>query len=551
MKKVSLALVLLGAIALSPFAARSQDGGKKGAKVASAVATRGNAEGISAAQMKDYLTFIASDELEGRDTGSRGLDIAALFIATHLSRWGLKPAGENGTYFQPVALRRTFIDPTQSQATLGGQSFRYGEDFLAQPLAGTVSAPLVYASHGWVIKAKNINAYDGIDVKDKLVIVLNSLPKGITQRDLTGKPGEDWMNAQMYAQKQGAKGIILVSNFQTMANWAQNRQNAVEKGALAVEGFMTQGGQQMPVIIAAPPLVAALFRGEKSNATTIVERAMAGDPIPSFALDASKQFSFNIAVKSQIAATKNVVAILEGSDPTLKNEYVAVGAHYDHVGVGTPDKTGDAIYNGADDDGSGTVAVMAIAEAFAKGPRPKRSILFVWHAGEERGLWGARYFTEHPTVPISQIITQLNIDMIGRSKKPGDTNPANKDLTNPGEIFVVGSKMMSTELGDISESVNRSYLNLQFIYKFDDPKDPQQFFYRSDHCHYAQKGIPIIFYLDGEHEDYHRPSDSVEKIDFNQMEKVARTIYATAWELGNRAQRPRVDKKLPAELTSN
>jgi Zn-dependent M28 family amino/carboxypeptidase len=233
----------------------------------------------------------------------------------------------------------------------------------------------------------------------------------------------------------------------------------------------------------------------------------------------------------------------------LKNEYVAIGAHYDHVGVGTP-VNGDAIYNGADDDGSGTVATLALAEAFARGPRPKRSILFIWHAGEERGLWGSRYFTESPTVPIGQIITELNIDMIGRTRKEND-KPANQTLPKPGEIYLVGSKMMSSELGELNESVNKSYLNLEFNYKYDDPKDTQQFFYRSDHYNYAKKGIPIIFYLDGVHEDYHRPSDSVEKIDYQNMEKITRTIYATAWELANRPTRPRVDKPLPAGESGN
>jgi Zn-dependent M28 family amino/carboxypeptidase len=141
--------------------------------------------------------------------------------------------------------------------------------------------------------------------------------------------------------------------------------------------------------------------------------------------------------------------------------------------------------------------------------------------------------------------------MIGRSKRAGDTKPVNQGLPEPGEIYVIGSKMMSTELGEVSEMVNKSLLNLKFNYKYDAPNDPNKFFFRSDHFHYAQQGVPIIFYMDGEHEDYHQPSDQVEKIDFAQMEKVARTIFATAWELASRPTRPKVDKQLPAELTGN
>jgi Zn-dependent M28 family amino/carboxypeptidase len=210
----------------------------------------------------------------------------------------------------------------------------------------------------------------------------------------------------------------------------------------------------------------------------------------------------------------------------------------------------DKIYNGADDDGSGTVAVMAIAKAFAQGQqKPKRSILFIWHAGEEKGLWGSDYFADHPTVPISSIITELNIDMIGRYQGSGDDrHPQNKQLPKPGEVFSIGSKMMSTELGQVSESVNDSFLKLKFDYKYDDPKDPEQFFYRSDHFNYAKKGIPIIFYMDGSHVDYHQLSDSVEKIDFDSMTKVTKTIFATGWTLANQAKRPTVDKPLPASV---
>jgi Zn-dependent M28 family amino/carboxypeptidase len=242
-----------------------------------------------------------------------------------------------------------------------------------------------------------------------------------------------------------------------------------------------------------------------------------------------------------------VVGVIEGADPVLKKEYVAIGAHYDHVGMAR-NGDGDRIYNGADDDGSGTVANLAIAQALAKSPeRPKRSVIFVWHAGEEKGLWGSEFFTSNPTVPIERIVTQLNIDMIGRSKKEGDANPANKDLTGPNELYIIGSRMMSTELGNLSEEVNRSYLNLTFNYKYDDPNDPERFFYRSDHFNYAKRGIPIIFYFSGVHEDYHGLADTADKIDYQKMEKIARTVYAMMWRLANEPARPKVDKPLPAQ----
>ena len=293
-----------------------------------------------------------------------------------------------------------------------------------------------------------------------------------------------------------------------------------------------------------------LFAGEKFDYETLKKQITDGQIGASFDLTAAKQLNFAVKASTDPLSTQNVVAVLEGSDPTLRSEYVAVGAHYDHVGVGNPDQSGDRIFNGADDDGSGTVAVLAIAEALARGPKPKRSVLLVWHTGEEKGLWGSEWFVDHPTVPLNQIVAQLNIDMIGRSRKAGDTDSRNANLTGPDEIYVIGSKMMSSDLGALSEKVNQSYLKLQFNYKYDDPNDTERFFFRSDHYNYAKRGIPIIFYFDGVHADYHRQSDHPDKIDYDKMEKVTRTVFASLWKLAS-GPRPKVDRQLPAQLAGN
>ncbi|MGH7599210.1 MAG: M20/M25/M40 family metallo-hydrolase [bacterium] len=506
------------------------------------------AELITTAQLKDYLTFIASDELEGRDTPSRGLDVAAKFLATNLSRWGVKPAGDNGTYFQRFALLKTTVDSAQTIAEINGQRFKYGSDFLASSFsgAGTASGPLIYAGHGLMIKAKNLDAFAGLDVKDKIVVWTNEFPKGVTFADFSGKQGEDWQSAAKYAALNGAKGGIIIPSYTSLITWEQTKKNQLANGALAVEKFQSNTDPKIPIIVASPRLTGALLQGEKESATKVFNSAVMGEPAAAFEFKPEKRVTFTVAAKAEQVYTQNVVGVVEGSDANLKQEYVAIGAHYDHVGVGAP-VNGDAIYNGADDDGSGTVSVLAMAEAYAKGPRPKRSLLFVWHAAEEKGLWGSKYFTEYPTVPIDKIVAQLNIDMIGRAQKAGDSNPSHANLAKPNEVFVVGSKKMSTELGNLSESVNKSYYNLSFNYKYDDPNDPEKIFFRSDHFNYALKGIPIIFYTDGDHEDYHKVTDHVEKVDFENMLKITRTIYAMAWELGN-GKRPEIDKKLPAEL---
>lgn len=543
------ALILLAIIVGVPGLTSAQ---KTNGKAAAPAPNFGNVNAITAKQLKEYLTFIASDELEGRDTPSRGLDIAAMYIAQHLASWGLKPAGDNGSYFQKFPLKRNRIDAQNVRLDINGQPFVYGEDFFSSLTQANVPpSNLVYVSHGWVIKSKNINAYQGIDVKDKIIVVANSLPKGVTFNDLQGKAGEDWFSPPLYAQANGAKAVIAFGTFNDLANWQATKWRQTERGA--VNYGDSQNQITVPTITAGPRLTNAIFQGEKASAATIFTKTIQQEFFEPFELKASKKISLTVSLKSDTLYTQNVVGILEGSDPVLRNEYVAIGAHYDHVGMNPFAPGEDKIWNGADDDGSGTVSVLNIAEAFAKGAqRPKRSILFIWHAGEEKGLWGSDYFTSNPTVPITSVITQLNVDMIGRYQNPGDENhPQNKRLPKPHEVFTIGNKMMSTELGQIADEVNASFLKLNFNSQYDGPDHPDQFFYRSDHFNYARKGVPIIFFMDGDHADYHQPSDSVEKINFEQMEKVARTIMAIGWTLANGAKRPTVDKPLPASVTGN
>ncbi len=505
------------------------------------------AEAITANQLRDYLSFIASDELEGRDTPSRGLNTAAKFIAINLSRWGIKPGGDKGTYFQSIELRRTKVDAQQSWMEINGQKFWFGKDFLAFGPSAAVTGKLVFVGYGYRVAKKNYNSFNGVDVKGKIIVKFAGRPKFLSNADFTGKMGEDWDGAISYGFRNGAVGILLIPDFPTLAGWEQDQRLTSAVGTVLVENFITPSTPALPVLTLSPRAAVSLFQGEQMNGNQVMNALTSSDSVAGFEFTESKKVSFNLAVTLEKVWTQNVVGILEGSDGSLKKEYVAVGAHYDHVGIGSA-MDGDSIWNGADDDGSGTVSVLSIAEALAKGPRPKRSVLFVWHAGEEKGLWGSRYFVNNPTVPLKEIVAQLNIDMVGRSKKEGDTIPRNKELSGPNEVYVIGSKMMSSALGNLSESVNKSFLNLSFNYTYDDPKDPNRFFFRSDHFNYAQKGIPIIFYFDGVHEDYHQRGDEWQKIDYNKMEKVARTVYAMLWELGGDMKRPKVDKELPKEL---
>lgn len=548
MKKYTLALLLLFTFLL-PSAAAAQQPVKISSK------ERKMAEAITVDQLRDYLYFVSSDAMEGRDTPSRGLDITAEFLKLNLARWGFKPAGDNGTFFQKIELNRETLDAEKTRIEIAGQVLKMGDDFFRYSGAGGANAPLVFGRDGWMIKSKGIDAFQNVDISGKIVVLtgpqfsfqtLFARPQGVTPDDLKGKKGEDWADPLTYAKQKGAAGVIVVAPPQLKEHWA------------GIRGFFTRGrtypvklqdnsGPNPPVMVVTGKTGEAIFAGEAGGKDSTTAYVM------------SKSAALSAVTKSETLWTQNVAAIWEGGDAVLKNEFVAIGAHYDHVGT-NPNATGpDKIWNGADDDGSGTVAVLSIAEALAKASqRPKRSTLFVWHCGEEKGLWGSEYWNKFPTVDVKKVITQLNIDMIGRSldpnniikcdpKQPG--KPCNEDLSKADEIYVIGSEMMSSALGAITKGTNSVYLNIGYNTRYDDPTDKNRFFFRSDHFNYAHNGIPIVFWFDGVHEDYHQPSDTADKIDYVKMEKVTRTIFLTLLKVSDLKERPAIDKKLPAELT--
>lgn len=528
---VSLLGILLVAVLITPL----------GGTPALAQQQPGSAELITAEQLRDYLFFIASDEMEGRRAPSRGLDLTAKFIAMNLSRWGLTPAGDDGTFLQMIELESSKVNAGESFVEVGGQRFTFGDGFLASPTAGGGTGELIYAGHGWVIPQQGIDPYEGIDVSGAVVVVSGSLPPGVDRNQISD---DDVRRPAQYLAENGAAAMITVPNGRTLRRWERSVQTAGRRGRTRVVG-LDASATTLPSISASEAMIEAIFAGTSMTPETVMAAASGDNPGVAFAFGTT--VSFKIAVDTDTVWTQNVVGIVEGSDPELKDEYVAVGAHYDHVGIGNP-VDGDAIYNGADDDGSGTTAVLAMAEAFAKGQRPKRSILFVWHTGEEVGMWGSRYINENPPVPPRQIVTALNIDMIGRSRPEGDTNPANDELTGPNEVYVIGPGMQSAELGEILDAVNESYLSLEYNRLYDAVDHPQRFFFRSDHINYARNGIPIAFFFSGVHEDYHRPSDHADKIDYEKMLKITRTIYASAWELATREGRPRLNDVLPESI---
>ncbi len=511
---------------------------------------------IEIGPLKEWLTFLSSDELQGRATYSEGLGTAAAYIAERLGAWGVKPVGDNGTYFQTVKVLGVRNESSSTiTVEVNGQSrtFKDGEGITLPRNQGgkqTVAGEVVFAGYGLQLPGAKLDDYARIHPRGKVIV---------------------WLGSQGPSTVPEGSGRILA---------ARGRQ-AIEKGAVAAIGPPVAGGGRgrggrggdaagtnpetaphfttvqrydapvAPVATAEDAFFEFLFSGSDVSYAELKAKAAAREALPVVTLE-NVRITFNIDPKYSVVRTqltKNVVGIVEGTDAALKDTYVVYGAHYDHSGYlegpPRPGRSGqpppdpdDRIYNGADDDGSGTVAIMAIARAFAQGPKPRRSLLFVWHAGEERGLLGSRYQAEYPVVPLEKMVAQLNMDMVGRNRD----NKQEESNT----VYVVGSDRISTELHNINEEANASLAKpLTMDYQMNDPADPLSIYTRSDHYSYAAKGIPIIFYFTGLHPDYHQVSDTVDKIVFDKIQRIAQLAYETGRRVANLDRAPVRDNKGP------
>lgn len=528
--------------------------------------SRGGVASITETDLRTWLSYLASDELQGRATYSEGLGAAAGYIASHLSQWGVKPAGDNGTYLQTVRVQGVRVTSRSSVSVeVNGErrTFADGEGVtFARQMGGRQTLEgreVVFVGYGLQIPAASLDDYAEGGPKEKVVVYLGpqgpaALPPG-SQRLLTAR-GRN-------AIERGASAVIGPAS--TGFGGRGGRGQAGTPGAAGAEppDFTTvhrYDAVVTPQITASDQLFEFLFSRSGVSYAELKSMVEKREPLPRFTLDGVR-VTIDVDAEYRVVRTRltnNVVGVVEGSDPKLKNTYVAFGAHYDHVGyseTGAPQggqsnpggcsgqvrptpSQGDNINNGADDDGSGTVALMALAKAFAQGPRPKRSLLFVWHAGEENGLLGSRYFADHPVVPLESIVTQLNIDMIGRNRCD-DPEQANT-------VFVVGSDRISTELHNVNVDANAALPKpLTLDYEMNDPADPQSIYTRSDHYSYASKGIPIIFYFTGLHQDYHFVTDEVSKIEFPKLTRITQLVYETARRVANMDRAPERDNQGP------
>lgn len=475
------------------------------------------AASITARDMYTRIAFLASDALRGRDTPSPGLDSAAAYLVREYQRLGLEPAGENGSFYQHYPLGLFGLDTatvhfgTVDGAGQDNRMLAYGADFLALP--GSLPSAGAEMRHGRLLYLGRLGEGElpGREYRGELPVVT-----------LPGMPDRAWFQQltrlRRAAAAAGATALVVAADSQFPAPAFQQ---------FAAQMRRPQRGYTAPTEIPVFVLSERAWRTVAQRAAaTPTQLATAGaTPLPLAGIAAHFAADFRAHEQSR---APNVAAVLRGSDPALRGEYVVLSAHLDHVGVGRP-VNGDSIYNGADDDASGTSALVEVAEALASLPaaqRPRRSVIFLHVSGEEKGLLGSRWYTDHPTVPIRQSVANLNLDMIGRNA--------------PDSVVVIGKAYSS--LGQVIDAVGRRHPELGLTVA-DDLWPEERFFFRSDHFNFARKEIPALFFFTGVHADYHRPSDEVEKIDADKAARIARLVFYTVQEIGNAPTRPTWDPR--------
>lgn len=468
---------------------------------------------ITAGDMEKHLYIIAGADMEGRDTPSPGLEKAAAYIEEHFKKLGLLP-GNKDSYRQYYPLYRDSM--ISSHLKINGKACELNRDY--QPSVSNFSAEMrfseiVFAGYG-IADGEIRNDYKDLNVAGKLVMILDGSPSDYKPSQ-TGFRSPATRNAKINAaMNKGAAAVIVV--YKTLPSASPGRVSN-----WSMSGFKPT---QSPLSFNITAAVAASIMGTEEK--DIFEWQKAGIE-PGKIFPAEMELGFAKATLS--TQVSNVLALIEGTDK--KDEYIVITAHYDHVGK----RNDGAIFYGADDDGSGTTGILELAEAFMEakkaGKGPRRSILLMTVSGEEKGLWGSRYYSDNPVFPLEKTTVNLNMDMIGRI---GNEYMKDKDSVN--YIYIIGDDKLSSELQPLKDKVNNTYTKMKLDRKYNNPNDPNMFYYRSDHYNFARKGVPILFYFNGVHADYHRVTDTPDKINYPLMARRAQLVFYTAMEIANRPE---------------
>jgi Zn-dependent M28 family amino/carboxypeptidase len=504
---------------------------------------------ISAEDLRKHLNVLASDEYEGRETGRKGQKMAAEYISRQFAEMGLTgPVKDSDNpYLQHFTLERVGLGQA-STVKMGNRTFVMNQDFhLALRDAATATGVVQPAFVGYGISTTGYTDFtpDAAALKNKNLVLLLGEPLNKAGQPILGKEGQASPYGavgptEMMTRSPALRTLAPRSTFRIEPSAAAFAQAPRDYAGvfdpherIAFPGEPPPVSQGSNLFIVSPEMGAAMLSTTTAGLARYQKAVTAaGKPVASPFKPAT--ITVLAADKKETFTTENVLGYLEGTDK--KDEVLVISAHYDHIGV-----QNGVIYNGADDDGSGTVSVLALARAFAQAKKDgygsRRSILFLANVGEEKGLLGSRYYTDHPAFPLANTIADLNIDMLGRV----DSLHMNKG----DYVYVIGDDRLSSQLHTLSEATNQKYNPVALDYRYNDPSDPEHLYTRSDHYNFAKHKVPVIFYTSGLHPDYHKATDDVDKIDFVAMTRRDQLIFHTAWELANRDNRLVVDSKKP------
>lgn len=492
-----------------------------------------------------HVHFLASDEFEGREAGTRGEQIAAKYLAAQLRQFGVRPFSypsgplveDSMSYVQPFDAVKVTVLPSSGltlvDSSTGRHSFMwFGEHFVnfhQYVVDGDFSGPMVFAGFGITAPEFQYDDYAGLDVKGRVVVVLDGEPYSDSEDFFFADIPSSYSSALYYkrhrAKELGASALIVLAYDKLLSRWS-DYSSFFKSGKLVFKDDLAgfSDSTSLPFFYAGE-FFFRLALDRIFSFDSLMTMARQGERLPVFHVP-GRMITGQMRTKREPTRSENVVGVIHGRHPTLKDEYVVLGAHYDHLGVNTH---GD-IFNGADDNASGTSAVLEAARGLAQDQDLQRSVIVIFHGGEEKGLMGSEYFTNETTlrpVELSQMVCQINMDMVGRESEDS--------------IFVIGSGRLSSELKSLSESVNRDLGLFHYDYTFDSEDDPNRYYYRSDHYNYARRGIPVAFFFDGMTVDYHKPSDDANRINYRKLEKATTLLYHLARRVGNLEHRLNVD----------
>ncbi|MEO6454904.1 MAG: M28 family peptidase [Ginsengibacter sp.] len=496
---------------------------------------------ITVTDLKKHLTIIAGAEMEGRETATPGQHKAAAYIESQFKLSGLQASKKLNGYQQVYPIYKDTL--LRTSIGMGKKNYVFGKDFISSPTVSesqdVKSKKIIFVGYG--ISDLNYDDYKEKDITGKIVVFFTGEPKINGNYIVTGSakssawsfPGT--VKKIALAKQHGAAAAFVINL--AMETIPKDFVESARSSGIYFPAMISHENEKVNYATILPDVGKAIF-GD-SLFSRIIKKAKAGEPLNNVKAEVKLKTKFNYKKQKIPFYPSNVIGFVEGSDK--KDEYVFITAHYDHLG-----KHGDKIYYGADDDGSGTTGVIEMAEAFsrakAEGIGPRRTVVFMTVSGEEKGLWGSEYYSDHPVFSLDKTTVDLNIDMVGRI----DTERKTGDSLN--YVYVIGHDKLSSDLLLIND-INEKYSNLSLDYKFDDPGDKERIYYRSDHYNFARKGVPVLFFYDGMLKaDYHKPTDTVDKIYWDLYEKRVRLIFLTAWEIANRENMLRRDIPLaPAE----